>query len=151
MAVTFMQKKVIPTAKELKLSFGVESAHYNLFMNNFGELWNRVKDNKDIRLQYENWGECMQLAYGSTPTVEIFFAHTYFVTLIKILLYLKTDPDANEKEIEVTKIIDGTIFAVAGIANLIEDDYTLWISDKRIIDRAKIICHNLISTLKNTT
>ncbi|MFX0086052.1 MAG: hypothetical protein ACFFAU_10270 [Candidatus Hodarchaeota archaeon] len=75
------------------------------------------------------------IVYGEKPDQFSFISHTYLVTLIKLIIYLKLEPDAMLSEFEIIRILEGEYFTSAGINNLIENDYFIWLLHPRIIKK----------------
>ena len=143
----FSQTGIVPTAKDLNRTFGIESPHYVLIEEELKNFWSQISWKTDIMLKYELWSQNMELVYGNKPNLEIFIVHTYLVTLIKLIVYLKLEKNVILRSIEISKIIKGDYFVSAGINNLIEEDFFQWILDETIIKRIEKVGINLIKAL----
>ncbi len=139
----FSKPKITPTAEDLKYRFGSGSPTYAIFIDELKELWKDVKNLEDVKLKFELWLKNMEIVYGSKPTLDTFLDHTYLVTLIKLIIYLKLSEDEILEKENVKKAISGEYFASFGITNLIEEDYFSWILNPKIIDRSLELIYKL--------
>ena len=139
----FSKPKIAPTAEDLKYRFGSGSPTYAIFIDELKELWKDVENLEDVKLKFELWLRNMEIVYGSKPTPDTFLDHTYLVTLIKLIIYLKLSEDEILEKENVKKAISGEYFASFGITNLIEEDYFSWILNPKIIDRSLELIYRL--------
>ncbi|MEM4913441.1 MAG: N-6 DNA methylase [Desulfurococcaceae archaeon] len=135
-AFIFSQPKIKPTAVDLKWRFGPGSPTYQLAIDELTALWNEVKKEKENALKLELWTKNMEIVYGSKPEVATFISHTYLVTLVKLIVYLRLSGAHIIDEDELAKAITGEYFDSYGIVNLIEEDFFTWILHPRIRGRA---------------
>ncbi len=134
-AFIFSQPRIKPTATDLKWRFGPGSPTYQLAVDELAALWNEVKKEKENALKLELWTKNMEIVYGSKPEEAIFISHTYLVTLVKLIVYLRLSEAHTVNEDELVKVITGEYFNSYGIANLIEEDFFTWILHPRIRER----------------
>jgi methylase of polypeptide subunit release factors len=136
----FSKPKIRPSAMDLRWRFGPESPTYCVAIDGLTALWNEVKDERDVALKLDLWTKNMEIVYGSKPEVSAFIDHTYLVTLVKLIVYLRLSGDSLVREDRIVKALTGEYFASHGIANLIEEDFFIWILHPKIKDKAlKII------------
>jgi methylase of polypeptide subunit release factors len=94
----------------------------------------------------------MEIVYGSKPEPSAFIDHTYLVTLVKLIVYLRLSGVSLIKEDGLVGALTGEYFASHGISNLIEEDFFVWILHPRIKNRAlklvgdvarELLCYDL--------
>jgi SAM-dependent methyltransferase len=143
----FSMHRIRPTAEDLKLRFGPASPTYHLTFDALQTLWEMVKDESDVKLKLDLWAKNMEIVYGSKPQVESFIAHTYLVTLVKLIVYLRLSGDNTAKKEDIKKALSGECFTSWGIANLIEEDYFTWLLHPKIMEKALKLCCGLTKEL----
>ncbi len=137
----FSKPQIRPTAEDLKGRFGPGSPTYAIAINELQALWNEVKGYDDARLKFDLWSKNMEIVYGSKPELRAFIDHTYLVTLVKLIVYLRLSGDKIIKEDMIGKALTGEYFALYGKLNLIEEDFFAWILHPKIANRAlKLAC-----------
>jgi SAM-dependent methyltransferase len=94
-----------------------------------------VKDEKDIALKLDLWAKNMEIVYGGRPEVSSFIDHTYLVTLVKLIVYLRLSGDNVVREDRLVRALTGEYFSSYGIANLIEEDFFAWMLHPKIQER----------------
>jgi len=143
----FSKPMIRPTAEDLKMRFGPASPTYHLTFDALQTLWEMVKDESDVKLKLDLWAKNMEIVYGSKPQVESFIAHTYLVTLVKLIVYLRLSGDNTAKKENIKRALSGEYFTSYGIANLIEEDYFTWLLHPKIMDEALNLCCGLAKEL----
>jgi hypothetical protein len=143
----FSKSRIRPTAEDLKLRFGPASPTYHITLDTLQNLWEVVKDESDVKLKLDLWTKNMEIVYGSKPQVESFIAHTYLVTLVKLIIYLRLSGDNTAREENIRKVLSGEYFTSYGIANLIEEDYFIWLLHPKIVNETLNLCIGLIKEL----
>jgi methylase of polypeptide subunit release factors len=138
----FSKPKIRPSAMDLRWRFGPGSPTYCVAIDELTTLWNEVSDEKDAALKLDLWAKNMEIVYGSKPEPSAFIDHTYLVTLVKLIVYLRLSGVSLIKEDELVGALAGEYFASHGISNLIEEDFFVWILHPKIKDRAlKLVGH----------
>jgi SAM-dependent methyltransferase len=132
----FSRPKIRPSAMDLRWRFGPDSPTYCVAVDGLNALWNEVKDEEDVILKLDLWAKNMEIVYGGRPEVSAFIDHTYLVTLVKLIVYLRLSGDNVVREDRLIGALTGEYFSSYGIANLIEEDFFAWILHSRIRDRA---------------
>ncbi|MFN3804955.1 MAG: Eco57I restriction-modification methylase domain-containing protein [Pyrobaculum sp.] len=132
----FSQPKITPTAQDLKSRFGPGSPTYAAVIDELRRLWDRVKDEKDVELKLDLWARHMEIVYGSRPKVDSFIDHTYLVTLVKLIVYLRLSGADVVKKDEIMRALAGEYFSTYGITNFIEEDFFTWITHPKISGEA---------------
>jgi methylase of polypeptide subunit release factors len=136
----FSKPKIRPSAMDLRWRFGPDSPTYCVTIDGLTALWDEVKDEKDVALKLDLWAKNMEIVYGGRPEVSAFIDHTYLVTLVKLIVYLRLSGDNVVREDRLVRALTGEYFSSYGIANLIEEDFFAWLLHPKIKDRAlKII------------
>ncbi len=141
----FTQRNIKPTAEDLQIKFGLESPTFTMFFERFKELFNEVRNIPSVNLKFTLWRKHLEIVYGSAPDEDEFIIHTYLVTLVKLIMYLRlygAESDAN-----IEKIIDGTYFRELGILNFIEEDFFTWILEEPIRNESLKLIRNLFNEL----
>lgn len=123
----FSTNRKPPTAEDLKIRFGAGSPTYALVTQELREKWQTVMKDPEALLKMNLWKRNMQIVYGREPQEEVFVDHTYVVTLVKLIVYLRLSGATITSKNELAKALDGDYFLQFGISNLIEEDYFTWI------------------------
>jgi hypothetical protein len=124
----FASEKIIPTSEHLKQSFGLNSVTYGVIRQELLKLFNNVKENTNIKIKYDNWSKFLEIVYGDKPNeINLFIAHTYLSTFVKLLVYLKLTNNNKFRTYDIPPILYGNIFSQLGIRNYVEDDFFTWI------------------------
>ena len=138
----FSKPRIRPTAEDLKWRFGPSSPTYAIAVDELRALWREVEDQSDVKLKLNLWAKSMEIVYGSKPKLISFIDHTYLVTLVKLIVYLRLSGDNIVRESRIRRALTGEYFASYGILNLIEEDFFTWILHPKIADRAlKLTCN----------
>lgn len=132
----FSKYGIRPTADDLKWRFGPASPTYGVTIDELTSLWSEIKDKEDVKLKMNLWAKNMQIVYGSEPEERVFIDHTYLVTLVKLIIYLRLSGTKDVNELSIFKALSGEYFSSYGITNLIEEDFFSWILDPGIGNRA---------------
>ena len=144
----FSKAGIVPTAEDMKWRFGPKSATYAVAIAEFQRMWQEVESTSDANLKVTLWARNMQIVYGSEPSTEVFLGHTYLVTLVKLLIYLKLSGDRVLSEQDVLKALSGEFFVSYGISNLIEEDFFSWIlhqkASQRAVQMGRDLCRSLL-------
>ncbi|MEM3437156.1 MAG: N-6 DNA methylase [Nitrososphaerales archaeon] len=131
----------------MKWRFGPYSPTYSLAIDVLRSLWVEVEEERDAKLKLDLWAKNMEIVYGSKPELESFIAHTYLVTLVKLIVYLRLSGDNTAKEDKIRSALSGEYFSSYGIANLIEEDFFAWILHPKIIKGALNLTCGLVKEL----
>ncbi|MGB9914657.1 MAG: N-6 DNA methylase [Candidatus Bathyarchaeales archaeon] len=132
----FSKPKIRPSAMDLRWRFGPDSPTYCVTIDGLAALWDEVKDEKDVALKLDLWAKNMEIVYGGRPEVSAFVDHTYLVSLVKLIVYLRLSGDNVVREDRLVRALTGEYFSSYGIANLIEEDFFAWILHPKIQDKA---------------
>jgi len=143
----FSQRKIRPTAVDLKFRFGPGSPTYTVAIDVLKRLYDVVKGEEDVKLKHELWSKSMEIVYGSAPKEEAFIDHTYLVTLVKLIVYLKLSGADKVDKGELQKALTGKYFADYGIVNLIEEDFFTWILHQKIVNESLELAASLAKEL----
>lgn len=146
-SIIFSQQKIRPTAEDLKWRFGPGSPTYSLMVDELNSLWCKVKDEEDVKLKLELWAKNMEIVYGSKPKEESFIAHTYLVSLVKMIVCLRLSGDSTASKEKIRSALTGEYLSSYGITNLIEEDYFTWLLHPRIVNETLDLCCRLTREL----
>lgn len=130
----FSKPKITPSAMDLRWRFGPDSATYSVAVSVLSDLWDKVWNERDVALKLDLWAKNMEIVYGSHPEVASFIDHTYLVTLVKLIIYLRLSGSSITREEDLRKTLTGEYFASYGIANLIEEDFFAWMLHPKIVN-----------------
>jgi len=138
----FSQPKIRPSAKDLKWRFGPGSPTYSIAADGLRYLWSEVEGEKDAKLKLDLWARNMEIVYGGKPEISSFIDHTYLVTLVKLIVYLRLSGDDIVREDRIRRALTGEYFSSYGIANLIEEDFFAWIMHPKVSSEAlRLVCN----------
>jgi hypothetical protein len=143
----FSKTGITPTAEDLKWRFGPKSGTYAVAFSEFQSMWHEIESAPDAKLKLSLWGRNMQIVYGSEPSIEVFLGHTYLVTLVKLLIYLKLSGDRDLAEQSIRQAVSGEFFTSYGISNLIEEDFFSWILHDSLAQKAIQLSRKLCRSL----
>jgi hypothetical protein len=85
----FSKSGLKPTAIDLKIRFGPGSPTHTLAIDELNNLWRTVESENEVQLKAKLWIKNMRIVYGNEPLINAFLDHTYLVTIVKILVYLR--------------------------------------------------------------
>jgi hypothetical protein len=141
--------KKIPTSEILKQSFGLNSPTYGLIRQELTILFQKIEEDKKIKIKFENWSRFLEIVYGEKPKeINLFVAHTYLSTFVKILVYLKLSKKDQRWNIDISEILNGKIFSKYKIKNFVEDDFFTWLMHPLIKKESTIIFKNISKNLE---
>ena len=143
----FSKPRIVPSAMDLRWRFGPESQTYFVASEILGSLWDKVWNERDVTLKLDLWCKNMEIVYGSRPKVASFIDHTYLVTLVKLIVFLRLSGGEFFKEEDLRKVLTGEYFASYGIANLIEEDFFAWVLHPDITDDILRLVHRITKEL----
>jgi len=143
----FSKPRIIPSAMDLRWRFGPDTPTYSVAVDILGDLWDRVWNERDVALKLDLWAKNMEIVYGSRPRVASFIDHTYLVTLVKLIVYLRLSGSKVIKAEDLRKALMGEYFESYGIANLIEEDFFAWILHPKIVDDVLRLVHGMTKEL----
>jgi len=132
----FSKPKIKPTATDLRARFGSGSPTYAIAIETLKTLWERVRNEPDVKLKFDLWQKNMEIVYGSAPSEDAFIEQTYLVTLVKLVLYYWLGGDDKVSKDKLLSATNGEYFAKYGVRNLVEEDFFSWILHKNIVDEA---------------
>lgn len=144
----FSEPKILPNAGDLKIRFGSGSPTYAIAIDELGKLWDEVKTCDDVKLKFDLWNKNMEIVYGSKPELKAFLDHTYLITLIKLMIYLRLSEDEIIEENKIEKALSGEYFTFYGITNLIEEDFFTWVLHPKIIHETSFFACKLGEELR---
>lgn len=143
----FSKSGLRATAEDLSLRFGPGSPTHALAKKELDALWKEVEDAEEVSLKLRLWTKNMAIVYGNEPSVDAFLDHTYLVTLVKLLIYLRLSGSATIDSQDIRKALTGEYFVSFGILNLIEEDYFSWILNPKLSNKAVELSNSLAKEL----
>jgi len=142
-----VEKKIFPTADDLKMSCGLHSVIFGNVFEELEKLYKTIEKEIEIKLKYELWSRNMELVYGKKPDVETFIKHTYLVSLVKIIIFLYLNDGKYNNE-SLSEVLSGKYFEKRGIVNLIEEDFFSWILHQKIEAKAVEVFKGLLRVVQ---
>lgn len=139
----FSKPKIRPSAEDLKWRFGPKSPTYWIAIKTLQDLWQRVHNEPDTKLKLDIWKRNLEIVYGKAPEEQSFIDHTYLVTLVKLIVYLRLSADNTATEERIKQALSGEYFSSYGITNLIEEDLFSWILQNSIAKDATALGREL--------
>lgn len=146
-AFIFSKPKIRPSAEDLKWRFGVISPTYSLSIDVLKTLWLKVREEPDVKLKLDLWSRNLEIVYGKAPQEDSFVEHTYLVTLVKLVVYLRLSGDSIARRDRIASALSGEYFSSYGIMNLIEEDFFSWLMHPLIKDDSVSLSHGLANEL----
>lgn len=143
----FSARNQPPTADDLKIRFGAGSPTYALAAQALQEMLDIVKRDPEVALKMNLWKRNMQIVYGREPQDQVFVDHTYVVTLVKLIVYLRLGGAKVASKDELAKALSGDYFVEFGIPNLIEEDFFTWILHPKVAENTLILGHRIAQAL----
>jgi hypothetical protein len=129
----FRKTQLHPTTEEFVRDFGMNSPAYAFAQKLLRTEWNRVKEENEFKVIYENWSKYLLIVYGNTVADdELFLRHTYLASFAKLLAYMRLAKKAVvPTPAEVKSIYTGKFFRDLGISNFMEEDFFSWVTRQK--------------------
>jgi len=143
----FAKPRIIPSAMDLRWRFGPDSPTYSVSVDVLRNLWDKICNERDVTLKSDLWARNMEIVYGSKPQVASFIDHTYLVTLVKLIVYLRLSGSNITAKESLKNALTGEYFASYGIANLIEEDFFSWTLHPKIAEDFLQLVHGIAGEL----
>lgn len=122
------------SAEWLRLEFGIKGQIFPKVISGLQSLWERVKYDQSARLKFESWKDRLKIVYGYEPEKDLFIVHTYLATLVKLVLYFKLTRCGSTEKKKLIEVMDGTFFKSYGLLNFVENDFSTWIVNSKVIE-----------------
>ncbi|MFQ6089722.1 MAG: hypothetical protein ACE5K0_12600, partial [Candidatus Methanofastidiosia archaeon] len=156
---TVVENKSKPTSKDMKnLSpisaqvlrekFGSTSHIYPNIKENLESLWKEVRDEPNIKTKMNDLTSTIGTLYGYKPDLYLLLDHTYLIILAKIIIYLKLAANKPDRG-KILEVINGKYFIDKGIANFLEEDFSLWLLSPKIENKSFAFFCTIVETLAN--
>jgi methylase of polypeptide subunit release factors len=138
-----------PKAEKFVDDFGTRSAAFREASAAWLAEAERLRNESDFKVVYENWRKYLRIAYGSAVGgLQLFVQHTYLASLAKLIAYVRiTDAQAAPDETATQQIIEGTFFEQKGILNFLEEDFFSWVGRATVLKATLRIVPQLTSLL----
>ena len=131
------------------MQFGLDSPNFVAIRNELKNLFDAVRDYKDVKLKFENWSHYLEIVYGEKQKEEnLFFKHTYLSTLVKLIVHLKLSSIESNRTDEILPILFGNRFTQFGIINFSEEDFFTWPMQITIREQSSQIFTKLLLELE---
>ena len=145
----FSRSDLPPTAEDLKIRFGSGSPTHAVALEDLRRMWEVVGNEPEVTLKMKLWAKNMQIVYGSQPESEVFIDHTYLVTIVKLIIYLRLSGAHVMSDEDAVKALNGQYFVDYGISNLIEEDFFTWILHQKVVKDAVEVSKRISKALLN--
>jgi type I restriction-modification system DNA methylase subunit len=133
----FKEENLKATLKRVEEAFGYQSP---VFIESFRELktwFNEAKKFGEVQVSFEQWHKFLSIAYGKYDANENnFLIHTYLSVFSKMLAYAVISNDDYIDDVELEKILDGSIFHNYNISNFV-DNFFHWVKTRRSFNNLK--------------
>jgi hypothetical protein len=138
-----------PRAENFVQDFGLNSPAFRQVSSAWFQEVQRIKENSDFKVIYDNWRKYVRIAYGTTVGDEsLFIRHTFLATLAKLIAYIRLSGSAAAPaERETEEILQGTFFENQGILNFLEEDFFSWVGRNPTIAVTQRIVPPLVNLL----
>lgn len=143
----FAETKIIPSSKDIKHRFGLESPTFFAVCNELEKLFAKLEFHGDTPalMKYNSWSKYLEIVYGDKPKDKtLFFKHTYLSTLVKLIIDVKITKGKPNSFDEIMPILHGNKFKNAGITNFIEDDFYAWVLRPYVRKQTSKLFYNLL-------
>lgn len=138
----------MPTSTQaLSDKFGSTSHVYSDVKRDLVTLWETVKDESDIKLEFNYWLNTFKKIYDKL-SLNLFLNHTYLIILTKIMVYLKLSNCKLDKN-DIIEVINGSYFSKKGITNFLEEDFSKWLHHSKIRDKSLNLFLDIIEKTTN--
>jgi type I restriction-modification system DNA methylase subunit len=138
---------LFPSPMSFEEKFGFGSKIYNEVRWRTEMLFKKVESKPEVKSLFDSWYRRIKNVYGYAPEKVLFFDHTYLNIMAKVGVYLKfrRKPDM----VELLKVISGDYFARREFTNLLEDDFSLWLSCSEIKEHAFSLYYLVLHRMKD--
>lgn len=139
-----------PTYQSIKKDFGDSSTTFLFSIRELASYYNRIKNDSEINLVYEQWKLFLSIAYGSFKgEAEVFLIHTYLSIFSKILAYAVITRQQFITDEEMKEILTGEIFNKLNVNNFIESDFFHWIAKEEHFNSLKRVFRRISTQLSD--
>jgi methylase of polypeptide subunit release factors len=138
-----------PSTENFLEDFGARSPAFRFALSQWLEVIEKIREQSDYQVIYNNWRKCLRIAYGTEVGDEhLFVRHTYLATLAKFIAYICiTRSQTIPKESQTQEIVQGTVFKKLGILNFLEGDFFSWAARPPVIATTQGIVSRLVNLL----
>jgi hypothetical protein len=121
-------ERIVPTAREIELRLGAQSAAHDLDFAELSALYKRHRDDPGVRLKRELWTKLLTTALGTNFQGEddLFVEHTLLVAMAEIIGHAVVGIDPTDTSVAPVTLLSGRLFADAQIGGVIEADFFDW-------------------------
>jgi type I restriction-modification system DNA methylase subunit len=145
----FASDKVIPTSRDIRKRFGIDSPTYLSFKQELSNLYSTVGSHNQVKVKYTNWQRYLEVVYGDKPSeLELFLNHTYLATFAKLLVHYRIYGAKLISRNETQKVVFGDTFRMARILNFIEEDFFTWYFSTETYDYSRDLVFRLSEELQ---
>ncbi len=123
-SVVAVSAELEPTPETVRRELGRGSLAWHMVREELAALWKECGARPDVRLKRELWARLMERVYGSSvDDDDLFFQHTYLVTIAKTMAIHVLGIDVPEP----ADLLAGRPFHEAGIGGAVESDFFDWL------------------------
>ncbi|HUY23730.1 MAG TPA: N-6 DNA methylase [Candidatus Saccharimonadales bacterium] len=123
--------RITPTPQEIVRRLGARSPSHELDRVELTALYGKYKDLPSVQLKRMLWAKLLTTALGTSFTDEddLFVEHTLLVNTAEILAHAIVGIDPTDPAVGARTLLEGTLFADAQIANVVEADFFDWVAE----------------------
>lgn len=124
-------QRIPATPKEVSQRLGASSPGFALDMATITDLYERVRDDGEVRLKRELWAKSLATALGTQfeDDDDLFVGHTYLVTVAELVAHASVGFDLADPSHDPIALLDGSKFREVGIRGVVEADFFDWVVD----------------------
>ena len=131
----FSAKKTTPRAVDITTRFGPSSAVFNKSRIFLEGLFDKVKNETNVKLKYDEWNSLLSRVYGDRiGDVALFLKHTYLTIFSRLLITNAIFPTKRKTRGLYKGLLTGIFFSRNNLPNVAEPDFFSWALDTIIED-----------------
>jgi type I restriction-modification system DNA methylase subunit len=117
-------------------------------MKGLYDLYNKIRDNQEIKLSYDQWVKFLSIAYGTFHSSEqTFLTHTYLSILSKLLAFVAIENNISYESETILSILNGDAFKKYNVNNFSDNDFYRWILDINNFNELIPVIHIILKQL----
>jgi len=131
----FSTQKTTPKASDITTRFGPSSAVFNKSRIFLEGLFDKVKNDTNVKLKYDEWNSLLSRVYGDRiGDVVLFLKHTYLTIFSRLLITNAIFPTKRKTRGLYKGLLTGQFFSRNNLPNVAEPDFFSWALDTIIED-----------------
>ena len=148
LAGIFSDQKRPVSGQRLAEELAELSPSFEHFGAMFLEAWRRNSAAPDYKVLFDSWRLYLRKLYSDETVSEpLFVAHSYLVTVAKLICFRMLFPDETLSPDGLRDVISGDRFRTSGIENYIEDDFFAWVRRDQVWPEMSHACQGLLRVI----